>query len=297
MKIDKYVNKALRFLLPKSVTDGETRFWSQNLNEDANGEPKGLPHHGRASMYVLGERLFRVEWSVRFIQNLFSIGAQADGEDGSLALHCGLFPVTLYWSVPVPFEFWKKYRYSDRNFFDLHLTNPIDDDYKGEMTLRWQFGGSKMEWSSKTPKWKDGHFSLTDFVFGKREYTEGEPDLYKVQIPMPEGPYEATVELRNDTWKRARSSAHVIRRAHITVPVGIPFPGKGESEWDCGEDACYGLTCPAATVEEAIAAMVRTVFRSRRKYGSLMTEYPHPSTRTVPRVVSGGGEDSPKAEA
>lgn len=296
MKIDKFVNAVLARVFPKSTAEGETRFWSQNLNEDAQGEPKGLPHHGRASLYLKGEQLFRIEWTLSLLRNLFSVGAQADGEDGNLAFHYGFFPFTFYWAVPVPFEFWKKYRYSDRNFLSLHLTNPAQPDFRGDMSLRWQFGGSTMGWSSKTPKWKDGSFSVTDFVLGEREYVEGEPDLYKVQIPMPEGPYEATVELSNDTWKRSRWKPHVIRRARIDVPVGIPFPGKGENSWDCGEDACYGLTCPAATVEDAIAAMVRTVFRNRRKYGSLTAEYPHPSTRTVPRGAS-GGEDSPKAEA
>lgn len=63
------------------------------------------------------------------------------------------------------------------------------------------------------------------------------------------------------------SKSGVTRHAHIEVPSGVPIPGKGESGYDCGEDAVYGLTCRARTVKEAVERFVDDIRETRKKRG------------------------------
>lgn len=275
MKIDEYVNRVLRKFWPEDKK-GNRKVWfhSQNLNEDRHGRPKGLPYEGRCWLHSpLGE--FQFEWALS-THSLAAFHVQADGENGGLSFHTKLIPVSLFLTLPVPSKRWKKrFGYSNANFIDLSLSR--EDD----VSLRWQFGGDTMSWSSKTPKWKHGNFSITDFVLGKREYAEGDQEVHRVKIPMPEGAYDATVALGVDRWERPRWFPLTIRRARVDVPLGIPFPGKGENSWDCGEDCSFGFTGPAENVEDAIGKQVASVLRNRRRNGRLMMEYPSPEERAA----------------
>jgi hypothetical protein len=118
--------------------------------------------------------------------------------------------------------------------------------------------------------WQRSWF-LLDLVLGRAKYrsivTQVEVD---VPIPMPERAYRASVTLHLDTWERPRWPwAKRIPRATIDMEEGdqIPFPGKGENSWDCGEDATYGITLPAKTVSEAVAGLVGSVLRRRERHG------------------------------
>ena len=86
-------------------------------------------------------------------------------------------------------------------------------------------------------------------------------------VPMPERAYPASVKLFESTWKRPRWFASRMVRAEVKIEKGIPFPGKGENSYDCGDDALFGLTCKADTVEQAIAETVESALRNRRRYG------------------------------
>lgn len=49
----------------------------------------------------------------------------------------------------------------------------------------------------------------------------------------------------------------------------VPVPGKGENDWDCGDDAIHGSTFAATTIPEAIGKMVGSAMRTRERYASL----------------------------
>jgi hypothetical protein len=105
-------------------------------------------------------------------------------------------------------------------------------------------------------------------LLGRAVYSSHEIDTQDRLLQMPEGNYHVTVKLTEDRWKRPRWPwAKTVRRVHIECKAGIPKPGKGENSWDCGEDAAYGLTCPASTVEEALGKMKASVMRDRERYG------------------------------
>jgi hypothetical protein len=56
-------------------------------------------------------------------------------------------------------------------------------------------------------------------------------------------------------------------RAKITPDTPIPFPGKGENSWDCGEDATHSMTCNATNEQEAVAKLVASVLNDRYRHG------------------------------
>lgn len=282
MKIDEYVNRVLRKFWPEDEK-GNRAVWfhSQNLNEDKKGNPKGLPIEGRSWLsFGKGKREheLRFEWSFRAKYQLAGVSLKTDGDTGGLQLHAGLFPTSLWLTLPIRLPrlmaLLKKNVYGQHTFMDVHVATE-------DVVLRWQFGGNDFEWSNKTPKWKNGSFNLSDFALGRRDYEEGEAEVHSVKIPMPEGAYDATVKLHTDTWRRARWFPVSIHRATIDVPVGIPFPGKGENSYDCGEDATYGFTGPVESLEDAIGKQVSSVLRNRRRYGGWNTKYPAPEVRAV----------------
>lgn len=115
---------------------------------------------------------------------------------------------------------------------------------------------------------KDYTFNFSDFFLGKNKYFESDSTEWKdVVIPMPEKSYKGKLRLYVGNWKN-RFGTKRINRADLEMEEGIPFPGKGESEWDCGEDCTFGLTCCADNPENAIAHMIESVLYRRRVYGS-----------------------------
>ncbi len=130
----------------------------------------------------------------------------------------------------------------------------------------WEKSG---EWNSTDPWWMSWNFNPADFFFGSHKYSSRELDHDTRSLLMPEGiSYPVDIVLREDSWKRPRLPwSRKIVRSHIECKQGIPHPGKGESEYDCGEDATFGLTCQARTFDEALSKLYTTVMQSRERYG------------------------------
>lgn len=106
-------------------------------------------------------------------------------------------------------------------------------------------------------------------ILGKREYRTEMVDGGTARVPMPEGVYLATWERKRAVWTRAHVPWTIREREHVdlTLPVGIPVPGKGENSWDCGDDGVYGVS--ARTLSEAVGNAVGSAMRQREQYGGL----------------------------
>jgi hypothetical protein len=148
---------------------------------------------------------------------------------------------------------------------------------KREISVRLHSGGIWWKiyknpdcWSLKDPKWRDGHFDPMDFLFGRTKHFETVLSTSQAMAELPEGSYECAVTMKFEWWKRKRAfwrSAQFIR-AHIECPKGgIPVPGKGENSWECGDDAIYSRTAPAATVDEAVRSLAEDVLKTRKRRG------------------------------
>jgi hypothetical protein len=125
------------------------------------------------------------------------------------------------------------------------------------------------EWSRADPWWVRGvSWNIQDFALGRVQYTQetiGDP--LDVSIPMPEGVYRAVFTPQRQTWKRPRWFSQVRESFDIQIPKGIPFAGKGENSWDCGDDGLFGMGAEGS-VQDAIARVRETVLERRRRYGS-----------------------------
>lgn len=115
---------------------------------------------------------------------------------------------------------------------------------------------------------------------GRRALTRAEPQepdgargplSISVMIPMPEGDYPAFLRIQRTVRGRKRwpLGRKVGYATDLEVPGGIPFPGKGESSYDCDDDGLYGQSAPGQDVEAAIVKAVSSVLTSRARYGSL----------------------------
>lgn len=130
-------------------------------------------------------------------------------------------------------------------------------------------------YGGKRPRWRDGNFDPLDFLFGTyKSETETLIEPFDVSVPMPEGVYPAKLKQEEHRVKRRRWPRWPFNRTWVSwdfeIDCGIPYYGKGENSWDCGDDGTFGLhfsVKQARTAPEAIGYLVGTVLRSRDRYG------------------------------
>jgi hypothetical protein len=217
---------------------------------------------GRYWLY-LGRKQFNAEWSFfHRCRSHFALKVEfghGDGDDG----------IMFHAAIPYLFSVFLSF---DGIFGKLFHGNVESREtgiafHNGSF---WFYPFAKtMSWASRDPWWSKSHsFDPVEFICGRNKYTEEDDRGWQdIEITMPEAKYKGKVRLYTGTWKN-RFRTKRISRAEIEMEEGIPFPGKGESEWDCGENCTWGMTCPAKDEVEAISSMIEHVLRSRRNYGS-----------------------------
>jgi hypothetical protein len=138
--------------------------------------------------------------------------------------------------------------------------------------------------------WQCGHFNPMNFIFGRLVHSKEDLGGADIMVPMPEGPYPARVEFERRTWRRKRWPWWPLTKTQsgswVNCKIGIPFEGKGENSWDCGEDAVYACGSSETTTWGAAAHYTKTVLQNRERYGKAEPgAYPHPSKRAHPPRV------------
>lgn len=254
-----------------------TWHWNnENRRRAARGEgdgPEGLPTHGRFWVYMYDdadnlERLeleLTFEWCLRKDNNVIAAGVEVGGGDDDLKMRWALWPLSLYFGLEGPFA---------RALLDaLGVNRKKNREWEffigstDDWHAHWNLGFNPHEWRS-SDGWKHRGVFLKDVILGKAAHSERILEERDVLIPMPEGSYDAHVKLTEGTWKRSRWPIPLrVIRTEIDVPKGIQKPGKGENSWDCGDDAAFGLTCPARSIEEGVGKLVGSVLRDRVRYG------------------------------
>jgi hypothetical protein len=140
--------------------------------------------------------------------------------------------------------------------------------FSGTIWLRlWH---DPMESRSNDPWWWEMRVNIPDLFLGRQKHSEETLETREIIVPMPEGSYTGRCTMKLETWKRSRWFAKRLVRAHIDMNAGqgIPFPGKGENSWDCGEDATWGMCTGAKDTVEAVAHLFESVMRDRTRYGN-----------------------------
>jgi hypothetical protein len=208
---------------------------------------------------------------------VYLLGGHVDVEqygEGPIRLGLYLWPLSLYLNIETRWAQWVAARLTPGGWdgdraLALHLccTDGGAMDLPGQ--LRWNLWTSDNTWSSSTPRWRHGSFHWADALLGRVDYTDETIDIVDVVVPMPEGSYAGNVRVFESTWRRRRFPflSMRMRRTTIEIPEGIPHPGKGESAWDCGDDATYSVTSPASTPQDAAISLAKSVMEQRMRYG------------------------------
>jgi hypothetical protein len=251
------------------------QFHWQNLTAERLGLKKTLKSfawHGRAFLHLASEAVVRIEWDLGRLGLGFRFAMTPHDEDTARG-YVQVPGVAFYWGYGAPFH---------GSFRRVVIAlaggkSDVSEQFGGrevcvywhEGSLQWSFWVDPAGWTNSRPKWRNGHLDFRDLLFGKPEYESIEIKSATIRVPMPERTYEGRCVLSEDVWKRPRGLPRRRRRAHIDMKEPIPFPGKGENSWDCGEDALHGLTTDARTVGDAIGAVVSSVMNSRERHGGV----------------------------
>lgn len=269
--------KALRGILSdfNVAPDGESKrvWWHwQNLNEDRDGKPKGSAlRNGRAWLCFYRGPEFGVEWVFPAKDFALGFAISADGED-AIEIRFAVPPVSLFFGL----ESWPLSRRIDRLSKEFDWRDPKSDfgGFTREVEVRvndwavwWTLWRNPMVWHSGDRRQGAWHpFGHPGSRVGDKEVRE----TRDVEVPMPEGTYKARA-VRSVSVSRHLAFPLLRQRSSIVeLDFGgapVPSPGKGENSWDCGEDACHGMSVGAETIEEAIGKFVATELRRRAQYG------------------------------
>jgi hypothetical protein len=110
--------------------------------------------------------------------------------------------------------------------------------------------------------------NVTDWVIGRPRCVMTKGPKCPVLVPMPEGCYEATCTEERWVWTYRFGFKRERVAYWVEIPNGIPFQGKGENSWDCGDDGLFGAGSDGSP-EKAVGHVVATVLRSRKRYGNV----------------------------
>lgn len=251
----------------------------QNLSDRA----KPLWRYGRCWWHVyprgtdpdyddVRPRTLRLEWRVPTdLMHVYLEVGNTDDDDVTVSAACRLFAAWLSLDNVFPRRW--RYRKDARGHYISDKRVSISCHNGG---LYWHIWTPTDEWSSKTPRWRDGSWHPLDTLLGRRvsRIVEDEPE--PCEIVMPEASYPATAKRYTQAWTRPRWPRWplTIRRTgvEVEIPGGVPVPGKGENSWDCGEDAIFATgvaLAPDGDMRMACEKVAMDAMRTRQRYAAL----------------------------
>jgi hypothetical protein len=225
-----------------------------------------LPHiftfrDGRSRVVCIGDqRIELVYWGQA---PGFYIHDHGMGDEYDLSFHIGCI-IGVYVSFSTPIL--RRKRGDDQKYETLGISLSFHHD-----SLWWRLWSPVDSWSNATPRWRDGCFDFPNFFFGKDQYSATVLSTEDVVIEMPEGNYPAIAKRLFCKWTRPRWPwPKTINRVEVELKddLCIPFPGKGENAWDCGDDGTCSIICVGESAQDGITAIRNSVMRVRTRYGS-----------------------------
>lgn len=259
-------------------------FINRNYKKRKEGERRertgSILRHGEALLEI-GRLRFR--WSWNLWANFCGWEITTGGEEYNLHLHMALPPVSFWLSVdgiiPRP-RMDDDARYAGRRddksgmeAFHTWYSRQPGERQTGIRIFDWaiwfDFWQKTMEGSNRDKWYRTFAFHPIDFLLGRYKYSE--KPLYEedVEVQMPEKTYQGHVKIYESSWKRPLwPFTKRMVRSSIKVPEGLPHAGKGESGYDCGDDAIYAQHGPAKTPKDAVESIIKSVMSNRKKYGN-----------------------------
>lgn len=239
------------------------RFHWQNLKkEDKTNDIL----HGRCWFYFFERTTLGLEWSIPGHSGLrFQLSFNHYG-DTAIGLSIGL----LLFSFHISFENHILYRLLEK------VTRRRDQKYTNGREIGFYIWGDAMSisiWNDPMesrhtdPFWMHSYFHFSDAFLGRAKCTKEVLKEKDIMVPMPEKSYPGHAKLTLYRWKRPLWFAHSMKRVEIDMSEGIPHPGKGTMEYNCGPDATHGITTGQCnSIEEGIGYLVGSVLNDRERY-------------------------------
>lgn len=123
-------------------------------------------------------------------------------------------------------------------------------------------------WSADDPWWWQFTITPLDILLGRERHKIRDIERGEIVVPMPEGNYQARYRVFESVWRRVRWPwQKQVIRTDIELEQAIPFSGKGENSWDCGDDGLWGATVATDLPARAALEVVTSVLETRRKRG------------------------------
>lgn len=240
-------------------------FYFINENDRGHSDVRGsIIRHGRAVWRPNDSHCIESEW-VLFSRRI-SVGCGiATGEDAlSLSICLWLFSFYCGW------ENWKVAQWLSNR------TKRKGQRYGNgrhvgftwiERTLMIDLWADEMEWCKSDPWWWQFSIRPLDLLLGRAEYSERTLDEGVRQLAFPEKTYDVKITISEASWKRPRWPwpAKIVR-TRSEVEGGIPVPGKGTMDYNCGDDAIFSQTSPGATFDAALSGLFKSVMHAREHY-------------------------------
>lgn len=240
----------------------ERRVWWhwQNLSKCDHCK-RGWPIEGRAWFYIFAWK-FRVEWCLWSRRCGLNFEMGRSGDDTAL-LGIALPPFSFWFGIEAPTNSWL-YRIAPERGREFRA-------YFFERAFWLTIWGREWEHRSSDPWWIRGvtiHFD--DMLLGsaKCTVTETKP-RERIVIHLDGREYHGEASFERRVWKRPRWFAKVRESTWISMDAGhgLPHAGKGESGYDCGDDALYGWGVDGFDVERCIESGIERVDKYRKRYG------------------------------
>lgn len=238
-----------------------------NLNDKGHDGVKGsIIRAGRWSRYFGGKRdqYIAVEWHL--LTGRFGASLGLADYDHAIQISLSLLLFSVYFT-------WENHRVEN---WLRAKTKRKDQKYGNgrEIGFHWSEGrlfiklwDDPMEWCKTDPWWWSFSVCPADLLLGKPAYSRRTLDTGKRSLTFPEKTYDVKIEITEDSWKRPRWPwPRKIVRTHSEVEGGIPIPGKGTTDYNCGPDAIYSLTSPGTTFDDALTGLFRSVTHAREHY-------------------------------
>jgi hypothetical protein len=205
-----------------------------------------------------------------------------DNYEGTISFHLGI-PFLISWYISIDSKFgysdwWKKllrldsYMRQGRRFgIGWNFSYGCVDG--GDITIN--LGSYVNEGRSSDPKWVSMSFCPKTFFCGKTKFEEHDVRevyknvLIKGDADYPDKEYELVCKVQESKWSWPRF-LKPLELTRTTVEVvdgsGIPHPGKGSCDYNCGESALYSSSTAESNPEKAFNAFVDQVYLYRKNY-------------------------------
>lgn len=128
------------------------------------------------------------------------------------------------------------------------------------------FGSTLDAWPWNGPGWT-ATINVRDLVRGRAVVEARDVEQGELEVKLPERTYAATFRVTETRQIRRGRAGPWQRCVTVDVPDGIPIPGKGENDYDLGDDAVYGISTEGPTPHDVHEQLVASVLRTRAQYG------------------------------